>query len=140
MLADGRVYSAEQAVKNGLVHEIGFVEKAIDKAIKLAGLDSEKVKVVRYKQEPSLRSLLLSGQSSKSESVELKALLEMTTPKAYYLAFLAAGTGRGGEIADNSESRRVWSRPQRRPSQNAHIGGSSLRSTTPYVFRRYRCR
>ncbi len=87
-LATGRIYSADQAVdpKVGLVDEIGFVEQAVDKAIKLAGLDPAKVKVVRYKQEPGLSSILLGGQSSKSESVELKALLEMTTPKAYYLA------------------------------------------------------
>ena len=28
----------------------------------------------------------MGGQSSKSQSLDLKALLEMTTPKAYYLA------------------------------------------------------
>ena len=47
---------------------------------------SEKVKVVRYKQESGLSSILLGGQSSKSQSLDLNALLEMTTPKAYYLA------------------------------------------------------
>ncbi len=87
-LADGRIYTAPQAVdkKHGLIDEIGFLENAVDKAIKLAGLDPTKVKVVRYKQEPGLGSILMGSQASKSQSLDLKALLEMTTPKAYYLA------------------------------------------------------
>jgi len=87
-LATGQIYSAEQAVdpKNKLVDKIGFLEDAVDRAIELAHLDSEKVKVVRYKQEIGLSSILLGEQSRKSQSADLKALLEMTTPKAYYLA------------------------------------------------------
>ena len=85
-LATGQIFTAEQAVKNGLIDKIGFLEDAVDRAIELADLDSEKVKVVRYKQEAGLGSILLGGQSSKSQSLDLKALLEMTTPKAYYLA------------------------------------------------------
>jgi protease-4 len=86
-LATGQVFTARQALDKGLIDEIGFLEAAVEKAIKLADLeDSSKVKVVRYKQEAGLASILLSGQSRKSESLDLKALLEMTTPKAYYLA------------------------------------------------------
>jgi protease-4 len=93
-LATGQIYSAEQAVKIdqngkkglGLVDKIGFLEDAVDRAIKLAGLDGAKVKVVRYKQEPGLSSILLGGQSSKPAPQDLEALLEMTTPKAYFLA------------------------------------------------------
>ncbi len=85
-LATGQVYTADQAVKNGLIDKIGFLEDAVDRAIKLADLDGKKVKVVRYKQEAGLSSILLGGQASKSPSLDLKALLELTTPKAYYLA------------------------------------------------------
>jgi protease-4 len=85
-LATGRVFTANQALGNGLIDKIGFLEDAVDRVIEMAGLDPKKVKVVRYKQEASLRSILLSGESSKTESAELKALFEMTTPKAYYLA------------------------------------------------------
>ncbi len=66
--------------------EIGFLDDAVTRAIELAQLDTDKVKVVRYKQEAGLASILMGGQSSKSQSLDLKALLEMTTPKAYYLA------------------------------------------------------
>jgi protease-4 len=84
-LATGQVFTAHQAKENGLIDEIGYLEDAVAKAIKLADLDAAKVRVVRYFQEPSLRSILLNGQASKSESAELKALFDMTTPKAYYL-------------------------------------------------------
>ena len=84
-LATGQIYTAEQAMKNGLIDKIGFMEDAVERAIELAELDADKVRVVRYKPEPSLGSMLLGGQASKSEAQDLKALLEVTTPKAYYL-------------------------------------------------------
>ena len=87
-LATGQIYTADQArrARKASVDKIGFLEDAVERAIELARLDSTKVKVVRYKPEAGLGSIFLGGQSSKSESAELKALLEMTTPKAYYLA------------------------------------------------------
>jgi len=85
-LATGQVFSAKQAVDNGLVDEIGFLEQAVDRAIKLANLEGNKVKVVRYKPEAGLSSILMGGQSSKSQTLDLRAVLEMTTPKAYFLA------------------------------------------------------
>jgi protease-4 len=84
-LATGQVFTAEQAVENGLVDRTGFVENAVDRAIELAHLDKDKVKVVRYKAEPSLTSALLGGQSRSATGLELKSLLDMTTPRAYYL-------------------------------------------------------
>lgn len=85
-LATGQIYSAAVAKEKGLIDDIGYLEKAVNRAIELAQLDGKKFKVVRYKQEAGLSSILLGGQSGKSESLDLKALLEMTTPKAYYLA------------------------------------------------------
>ncbi|MGA2035493.1 MAG: signal peptide peptidase SppA, partial [Thermoguttaceae bacterium] len=48
-LATGQVFAAEQARRNGLVDQIGFIEDAVDRAIVLANLDKEQVKVVKYK-------------------------------------------------------------------------------------------
>ncbi len=84
-LATGQIYTADQALKNGLVDKLGFVEDAVQRAIELAKLDDNQVKVVRYKQEASLTGILLGTQSRRSQSLDLKALLEMTTPKAYYI-------------------------------------------------------
>ena len=88
ILATGQIFTAQQAVKDdvGLIDSIGFLENAVDRAIELAHVDGNKVKVVRYKQEASLGSILMGGQASKSHPLDLKALLEMTTPKAYFLA------------------------------------------------------
>jgi protease IV len=85
-LATGQIFTAEQAAKNGLIDKTGFIEDAVDRAIELAGLEKNQVRVVRYKPEASLASALMGGQSHASANVDLKALLEMTTPRAYYLA------------------------------------------------------
>ena len=83
-LATGQVYTAQQALADGLIDKIGFVEDAVDRAIKLAGLDKENVKVVKYKAEPRLSEIFF-GQSRIQPSFDLAALLESTTPRAYYL-------------------------------------------------------
>jgi protease IV len=83
-LATGQVYTAQQALENGLIDKIGFVEDAIDRAIALAGLDKENVKVVKYKAEGHLSDILF-GQSRMQPSFDLAMLLDAATPRAYYL-------------------------------------------------------
>jgi len=83
-IATGQVFTANQALKNGLIDEIGFIENAIDRAITLAKLDAKDVKVVKYKAEPKLANLLF-GQSEARKPLDLSALLDGTTPRAYYL-------------------------------------------------------
>jgi protease IV len=85
-VATGEIFTANQAKAKKLVDEIGYVEDAVAKAIELAHLDGKKFKVVRYKQEAGLSSMLLGQESSKVQALDLKALLEMTTPRAYFLA------------------------------------------------------
>jgi protease-4 len=92
-LATGQIYTADQAKQNGLIDRIGFVEDAVDRAIALAKLDKDKVKVVRYKPEVGLWSTLMGGQSRSSSLTDLRALLEMTTPRAYYLCTWLPGLG-----------------------------------------------
>lgn len=83
-LATGQVYTAEQALQSGLVDKIGFIEDAVDRAIELASLDKNNVTVVKYAPEPTLSSLLLSGQA-KTPGLNLSAMLELGSPRAYYL-------------------------------------------------------
>jgi len=95
VLATGQVYTADQALANGLVDRIGFVEDAVDRAIELAGLDKSQVRVVRYKPETTLMSIL-SGSQSRTPSLDVAALLNATTPRAYYLyTWLPAALGSG---------------------------------------------
>ena len=84
-LATGQVYTAQQALELGLVDKIGFIEAAVDRAIKLANLDEDDVRVFKYQREPTLTDLLL-GVSAPDRTVDVTDLLEMTSPRAYYLS------------------------------------------------------
>ncbi len=95
-LATGEVFTAFKAKENGLVDEIGFIEDAIDRAVELAGLSKSDVRVVQFQRPTSLLSL---GGMAQSRSVgsELAALLELSTPRAFYLCTtlpLLAGSSR----------------------------------------------
>jgi protease IV len=83
-LATGQVYTADQALKNGLIDQIGFIEDAIARAIRLAGLNPADVKVVKYKAEPRLSDILF-GQTRTQPPFDLAAVLDSATPRAYYL-------------------------------------------------------
>ena len=84
-LATGEIFTATRAKAAGLVDEIGFLEEAIDRAMELANLDSSKTRVVRYLKPASLFDV--SGfVMSNNQRPDLSALLELTSPRAYYLA------------------------------------------------------
>lgn len=57
-LADGRIYSADQAIENGLVDEIGDLTDAVNALEKLAGLSSSRV--VTYHRPREYRKNLYS--------------------------------------------------------------------------------
>jgi protease-4 len=92
-LATGQIYSADQAQQNGLVDKLGFIEDAVARAIELAKLDKNEVRVIRYKPEISVVGALLGGQAKTSVASDIHALLEMTTPRAYYLCTWLPGLG-----------------------------------------------
>ena len=85
-LATGEIFSAMQAKENGLVDEIGFIEDAIDRALEMAGLDKETTRVVRYQKHVGLLDLPALAVSRSERSSDLSKLLELSTPRAYYLA------------------------------------------------------
>jgi len=68
-----------------LVDKLGYIEDAVDRAIELAKLDPRNVRVVKYTPPESLFGSMLVGPSAQSAGLNLSALLEMTTPRAYYL-------------------------------------------------------
>lgn len=55
-LADGRVYTGEMAKKVGLVDEVGYLDDAIQSAMKLAGI--QEAKIIRYRREMGLVEFL----------------------------------------------------------------------------------
>lgn len=74
-IADGRIFSGNQAAKIGLVDEIGDLEYAIKAAAKMAGIKGEPDVVTKKEKSPLLE--LLNGKISESVSkvvpkIELK--------------------------------------------------------------------
>lgn len=89
-IATGQIFTANEALELGLVDRIGFLEDAVNRAIELAGLDPDRVCVIRYKREVGLAELLWGNDlvSSFLESrglSELRKRLSLFSPRAFYL-------------------------------------------------------
>lgn len=84
-VATGQVFTTNQALESGLVDKEGFIEDAIQRAIDLAGLNKDRVKAVKFKQPFSLFDGLLATSRSSTREPSLAALMEMATPRAWYV-------------------------------------------------------
>ncbi len=93
-LATGQVYTAKQALANGLVDKLDYLDAAVARAIELNSAnfnDPQNVRVVKYVQPQGLLAVLsgsnASGQSSRANmgGIDLGAILDLTAPRAYYL-------------------------------------------------------
>lgn len=86
-LADGRVYSAEQAHKNGLVDSLGYMDDAIELAQKRSGCKS--VKVVMYARPMGYRANAYSKTPAAPQfnmvQINTSALMNMQQPRFLYL-------------------------------------------------------
>ncbi len=88
-LADGRVFTAEAAVKNGLIDRVGYFQEAIDAAAQVANLT--RPTVVHYgRQVTFLDALGLSTQARTGGAASLlnlsrQTLDELATPKVEML-------------------------------------------------------
>ena len=80
-LATGQIYTADQAVENGLVDHIGYEEDALNALATAAGLSD--YQVIEYSSAQTLMELLLSSKAD-TESNVLLNLLEAGVPKAMY--------------------------------------------------------
>jgi protease-4 len=81
----GRIFTARQAQEQHLVDLLGFVEDAIDRAIELAALDREQVRVVKFSQPRGVLNQWLFGMQGSKQPIELSVLRELNIPRAYYL-------------------------------------------------------
>jgi protease-4 len=86
-VATGQIFTANQALEYGLVDQMGFVEAAIARAVELADLEPKDVRCVRYEERPSLFDGLAgaSATSAGRATVDLGGILDLMTPRAYYL-------------------------------------------------------
>jgi protease-4 len=86
-LATGEIFTADQALKHGLIDKIGFVEEAIDRALELANLDKDQTRVVRYRRSATLLdSLGMPVAQAQLGPLDLPQLLDLSAPRAWYLA------------------------------------------------------
>jgi protease-4 len=85
-LATGEVFTADQAIENGLVDKIGFIEDAIDRALELAKLDKNKTRIVKYKRPTELFDFYGVAQARQSASFGLPQLFDLAAPRGWYLA------------------------------------------------------
>jgi protease-4 len=84
--ADGGVFTAADALKFGLIDEIGTQDDAIQKAKELAKL-GDTYKVVTYERPPSLSNLLLGGKANEqAKQPDLGRLSSLATPRLWYMA------------------------------------------------------
>jgi len=73
-LADGRVYTGQQALDLGLIDDLGNLSDAIDVAAELAGIESEP-RIIEYQRAPNLMEILLSGLSPLPDRISIDDLL-----------------------------------------------------------------
>jgi protease-4 len=81
-IADGRIYTATQALEHKLIDEIGYQKNALELMEKLTG--GKKFKLVRYNRAVSLSELLLSRFDHRIE-LPLPFELSSRTPRMMYL-------------------------------------------------------
>ena len=97
-IANGKVYSGDEAAKLKLVDQVGYSEDAVALAESLAGLRGTSAKVVRYEQSHGLLESLggssrlsSSQQSVKTQvgpaevSIDASAVRQWLTPRPLYL-------------------------------------------------------
>lgn len=86
-LADGRVYTATQAIENGLIDKIGFIEDAVKRAAELAELPEDSYKVVKF-QPPKTAMEILMGTNSNMQSnpaISPELINNLAAPQFYYI-------------------------------------------------------
>ncbi len=78
-LADGRVYTGNQALDLGLVDHLGNLDDVIQRAAELGGIEGEP-NVVDFSTEPSIFPDLFGSLQQKTPATELQELLKLDTP------------------------------------------------------------
>jgi len=81
-LATGRIFTADDAQRNGLIDEIGYVEDAIEYLKQRVNLKD--ARVVEYDHPQPLLGLLLGSMQAQDPQAQWRSLMELTVPKAMY--------------------------------------------------------
>ena len=82
-VTDGSIFMAHEAVANGVVDQIGYLEDAIDKAVQLGQFEADKPRVLKLKPRQGLLQELLFASAEESQT----AANELSSPKMMYLVY-----------------------------------------------------
>lgn len=83
-LATGQIYTTDMATKNGLADEVGYLDDVVESLKKKLSLSD--AQVVTYEYPPTLSDVLLGAEFQQPDAnAQLKAMLELSVPKAMYL-------------------------------------------------------
>ncbi|MBT4864546.1 MAG: signal peptide peptidase SppA [Planctomycetaceae bacterium] len=88
-LATGQIYTANQALANGLVDKIGYEEDALSDLQEELKLDE--VRIVTYQHPQTLLDLFVGSVEAEEPGAKWKALLDTTVPRAMYFCSWAPG-------------------------------------------------
>lgn len=80
-IATGQIYTATQALENGMADEVGYEEDALKALAAKAGVSD--YEAVEYSSTPTLMDLFLSGKADHPNAM-LEGLLDASVPKAMY--------------------------------------------------------
>jgi ClpP class serine protease len=81
-LSDGSIYGSQEALDDKMIDYIGYIDKAIEEVMSLAGV--KEAQVVEYRKQFSISDLL--GTRGKSFlKITRTTLYEFSTPEVLYL-------------------------------------------------------
>jgi protease-4 len=81
-LATGQIFTADQAVANGLIDDIKFEDEVIETLQKDLAL--AKVRVIKYDYTPTTLELLLGSAQARQPENPLKTMFDNNVPRAMY--------------------------------------------------------
>lgn len=85
-VANGSAYTANQAKKNGLIDDIGYLDDAIEIAQKRAGLVNEEPTVLHFSRKSPMFGGMFGAQSNEVTIGDIRSMLqELSMPKLMYL-------------------------------------------------------
>lgn len=94
-LATGQIYTADDALKFGLIDAIGFEEEALEELKKVCQTPTPKI--VKYEFQMGVLDLILGSQARVDPAIQWRDWLEATVPRAmFYCSWAPAVPHRAG--------------------------------------------
>jgi len=83
-VATGQIFTANDALANGLIDRIGFLDDAVERAGDLANMAERDYRVIQYRPQRSFMETMLESRAP-NQLLTGRTLFDMTTPRIYLL-------------------------------------------------------